>query len=871
MPLSKSAIKKEKKRLLAERNKKIQEIRKSKHYEDRLLLQEWKPLQFKEQMNKTIQELSAQKQLGLISEKEYDEAERKAVADYKNKKHHFMDSKARISEIEKKYEDADAILTATEHASIYNFETNNNILVFGGSGCGKTRRFLMPNILQAHSSFVVTDPKGEILAKSGRFLEEVKGYKIRVLNLFELSQSDCYNPFAYIHPERHGYEERVITLIETIIMNTNNGNSSSSDKFWEDAEKCFLQALFFFTVCCFEPHLQTITTMLGLMGLLEMQEEGDKKDSKLDRWVEETALKIMGEDHIGIQQWREFRSKASGKTALSIVMTSVARFAPFRTSEVKRILSADSMNLERLGEEKMAIFVVVPPTGKTFSFMAGMLFTQMFQELEYCATQVHKAEGQRLPVMVRFLLDEFYNTCRIPNFEQIISYARSFGIGICPIVQSLKQLEEIYEKSWKSIVDNCSYLLYLGNVTNDETLEYVVKLIGKGTFDKKSTSRSRGKNGSSSTSIDKIGRELLDASELRQLPKDDCILVVMGRPVFWSKKYDYQSHKNYMYTSDASKAYFYDYKPQQVLSPEEEEAAKKLALSKEFQEAEKIRKQRELKEEEERYCQELKERHDSVKERVTQTVEGINRKCLMTTSLGDSEATTIFARYASRNTFAPVSYTELTDDEADALMNKTQDNTESEETATSSDDNNMSDEEALASLEEYAVGIDIVEAVANRKKIVLKKNEENLPKRLSSEQASIVMSKAVNNNTITPVSVSDMPLNDDSDLASVLGDSSDNSWIANATANRNEVNKKVEAVNKEIEANLPRRVSDEEAVNVVNDSTKNGTLAPESITESLVNGMMGAYADIDDSEDENDIGDMSNIVSELSHDELAKG
>ena len=862
MPLSKSALRREKKRLLAERDKKIKEIRKSELYLNNLMFQEWKPLQFKVQRDKIIQDLISQKQAGFISEEEFQAAKKRAKADYEDNKKKFMNSKARIAEIEAKYENADAMLTATEHASIYNYETNNNILIFGGSGCGKTRRFLMPNVLQAHSSFVITDPKGEILAKAGRFLEEVKGYKIRVLNLDELSKSDCYNPLAYIHPERDGYEERVISLIDTIIMNTNGDNSKgSSDPFWEQAEKCFLQALFFFTVCCFEKPLRNISTMLGLMGLLEMKEEGDNKDSKLDKWVNETAVDLMGEDHIGIQQWREFRSKASGKTALSIVMTSVARFAPFRTKEVSRILSADSMNLERLGEEKMAIFVVVAPTGKTFSFMAGMLFTQMFQELQYCATQVHKADGQRLPVMVRFLLDEFYNTCRIPQFEQIIAYARSFGIGICPIVQSLKQLEEIYEKSWKSIVDNCSYLLYLGNVTNDETLEYVVKLIGKGTFDKKSTSRSRGKNGSNSTSFDKIGRELLDTSELRQLPKDDCILVVTGRPVFWSKKYDYQSHPNYMYTSDASKAYYYDYTPQKVLTPEEQMTADKLSLRKDSQEAEKMRKQRDLAEQAEQYKRDLKARYDEVKERVTQTIEGINRKREITTALGDSESMAIFARAAKRNTFAAVSTTELSEQEAYELLNRPQ--------ADDTDYSGMSDSDALALLESPIIDNETLAIATKRKQSALEDVEATVPKQLNYEKAAVVLTKAIKDQSFKLVSTSDA---DNDELESFFDDKTNRSWIADTAANREAVEKaarqEADAVKKEIEAKLPRQATEDESFNALSEGESNGTIIPVS-TESFLDNMLGAYDD-DVSDSIDDMSDLSSITSELSLDGLSE-
>ena len=261
--------------------------------------------------------------------------------------------------------------------------------------------------------------------------------------------------------------------------------------------------------------------------------------------------------------------EASGKTAKSIVSSAVARLAPFRTKAVRRIFSYDTMNLDRVGEEKTAIFVVVPPTDTTFNFIAGMLFTQLFQELQYCATQVHKHDGQRLPVPCRFILDEFANTCTIPNFVKILAYARSFGIGITPILQSLEQIKNMYKDEWGVIVDNCNTLLYLGSITHMDTLEYMSKLLGKGTFDKKTTGRTRGRSGSSSQNFDVIGRELMDSAEIRKLPKKNCLFIVGGRNPFYSEKYNYESHPNYRFTSDANKKFSYHYVPEQ---PQEEEA-----------------------------------------------------------------------------------------------------------------------------------------------------------------------------------------------------------------------------------------------------------------------------------------------------------
>ena len=521
--------------------------------------QAWKPNQLKADYEARLAEIA---ESPLYDEAERKEQEKKAKADYESKLKDFFNTYLKIEKIKAKYKDADMLFTKTERISIYNWKLNNNTLILGGSGSGKTRGFVLPNILQAHSSYIVTDPKGEILEKAGYFLSEVKGYKIRVLNLDDKTLSDGYNPFIYIHPERDGYEERVLSLIETIIINTDGGEKKGgSDPFWDKSERLFLQAIFFFTCDGFVPEERNMNTVIQLIAMLQIAEDEDNYDSDLDYFAAIFERK-HGSDHIGVQQWKEFRQKASGKTAKSIVISAVARLAPFRTKAVRKIFSYDTMHLDRVGEEKTAIFVVVPPTDTTFNFIAGMLFTQLFQELQYCATQVHKHDGQRLPVPCRFILDEFANTCTIPNFVKILAYARSFGIGITPILQSLEQIKNMYKDEWGVIVDNCNELLYLGSITHMDTLEYMSKLLGKGTFDKRTTGRTRGRQGSSSENFDVVGRELMTADEIRQLKKENCLLVIGGRSPFYSEKYDYTKHPNYRYTSDGNHAYSYHYTPE---------------------------------------------------------------------------------------------------------------------------------------------------------------------------------------------------------------------------------------------------------------------------------------------------------------------
>lgn len=265
-----------------------------------------------------------------------------------------------------------------------------------------------------------------------------------------------------------------------------------------------------------------------------------------------------------LRNWEDFRTKCKGKTAQSVTATALAKLAPFDEEQIRRIFSKDDMELDLVGERRTALFIVLPPTNKTYNFIANVLYTLLFEQLEYCATVKH---NQSLPVPVRFICDEFYNTGRIPNFENILSYARSFGIGISIILQSLDQIKEMYEKSWGTVLDNCSTFLYLGGIRHADTLEYISKLLGKGTFDKKTYSQTKGKQSSSSTSYDKIGRELLDPSEIQRMNKKRCLLFVSGYQPYMSQKFNYTKHKNYKYTSDSNNKNLYYYK-----TPDEVEA-----------------------------------------------------------------------------------------------------------------------------------------------------------------------------------------------------------------------------------------------------------------------------------------------------------
>ena len=527
---------------------------------DANIKREWKPVLYEEEYKKRIDDINSSPLYDNDAERQ--KQRDRAKKDFDEKCKSFYYDKDEELRIKAKYHNMDMLLTKTEKISFINQQSiNMNTLIVGGSGMGKTRGYVMPNLLQAHSSYVFTDPKGEILEKGGYFLEHVQGYKVRALDLVDKSKSACFNPLIYLHPERPGYEERVIALVETIMINTDGGEKKDTpDPFWPKAERMFLQALIYAIPKAFTPKHQTFQTLLDLIAMLEIK-DSSKEDfnSDLDIFFRKYKEK-MGDEDFAYKTYSEFRTKAPDKTGNSVLMSILARMQPFRGSEIERIFSTDDMQLDRIGEEKTAIFIIVPPTDKTFSFVSGMLFTTLFQEIQYCASVVHRHEGQRLPVPVRLIFDEFANTCVVPNFVQLLAYARSFGVGMTIILQSLEQIKKIYEKEWGVIIDNCSSMLYLGGIKHIDTLNYFRDLLGKGTFDKKTTGRTRGRQGSSSTNEDVVGRGLFESDELyAEMKIDECILFVNGRRPFYSKKYKYEEHPNYRFTSDGNSNYSYEH------------------------------------------------------------------------------------------------------------------------------------------------------------------------------------------------------------------------------------------------------------------------------------------------------------------------
>lgn len=493
------------------------------------------------------------------------------------------EKREKIQEAKLKYTDNSNIIYTAEHQiSMYNFELNANCIIIGGSGSGKTRGYVLPNILQCTSgkyspSIVVTDPKGEILEKVGCYLTSA-GYEIKVLNLKELDCSCGYNPFSYILPEK--YEEQLPGIVDNIMKSRQEDNKSvnKQDPFWDEMAAQLLKALFFAVYEGFPEEERNIITVMKLFRWFEVTDDDDrqKKPTKLDIFFsvfseDEEITKQYGElnTNPALRSWEDFRTKCKGKTAQGVTATALSKLAPFDESQIRKIFSCDEMELDQIGEKKMALFVVLPPTSKRYNFIVNVLYTQLFEQLEYCATVKH---NQQLPVPVRFILDEFYNTGKIPEFENILSYARSFGIGITIILQSLDQIKEMYEKSWGTIMDNCDVFLYLGKIRHYDTLKYISDLLGKGTFDKKNYSRSKGRQSSSSTNFDKIGRELMDPSEIQRMKKNKCLLFINGYNPVYADKYDFKKHKNYKRTSDFSKKNSYKYELTQMdKSPHGEE------------------------------------------------------------------------------------------------------------------------------------------------------------------------------------------------------------------------------------------------------------------------------------------------------------
>ena len=420
---------------------------------------------------------------------------------------------------------------------------NLNVLVVGGSGAGKTRFYAKPNIMQCNTSFVIADPKGELLRSTAPLLIE-KGYDVKVFNLINPENSDGYNPFSYIRTDKD-----VVSLITNLIQNTTPKNSSQNDPFWEKAEIALDSALMLYLLHEAPPEEQNFETLMFLIENSAAMEDDEDYQSPMDIIFQ--GLEEENPNHIALKQYKIFK-QAAGKTAKSILISAAVRLAAFNLPEIARITSYDNLNIGSMGEKKKAIFCVIPDSDSSFNYIIGMLYTQAFQELYYCADVIHKETGE-LPVPVHFILDEFANVALPDEFDKKVSTMRSRRIFVSIIIQNMAQLKALFKDSWESLVGNCDTMLYLGG-NEQSTHEYISKMLGKETINTKSRGVTKGQHGSSNTNYQNAGRELLTLDEVRLLDNSNALIFMRGEKPIMDKKYDIMSHPNVKLTADGGTA-----------------------------------------------------------------------------------------------------------------------------------------------------------------------------------------------------------------------------------------------------------------------------------------------------------------------------
>lgn len=423
---------------------------------------------------------------------------------------------------------------------------NKNVVVIGGSGKGKSRFIAKPNICQLNTSFVITDPKGELLAECGNMLAMQGGYKIKILNLEEMAQSDKFNLFAYIKTEKE-----ILIVVDNLIANTSSAEAEahSGDDFWVKSERALLTALFAYVISECRNEDKNISSILDLMSVAAAREDDEDFVSPLDIMFQELEEKSPG--CLACYMYKTFKL-ASGKTAKSILVSLGVRLAPFAINEVRELMSDDELDLTSLGKEKTALFLIVPETYTTFNFIVCILYQLMLERLYDLAKQ---QKNRRLPIPVQIIGDEIANIGQIPNLQRYISTMRSYGISIILIFQTLTQVEAMDKQNWKTIVGNCDTFVYLGG-KEQSTNEYVSKSVGKMTIDQRQTNETKGSHGSYGMQDSTLGRDLLDPSEMEKIPGDECIVMLSGLEPFKSKKYPLEKHPRYKYLSDGGAELF---------------------------------------------------------------------------------------------------------------------------------------------------------------------------------------------------------------------------------------------------------------------------------------------------------------------------
>ena len=412
-----------------------------------------------------------------------------------------------------------------------------NILVVGGSGAGKSRGFALPNIMQCCCSMVITDPKAELLRKTGVLLEK-KGYEVRVFDLINPDTSFCYNPFEYVHDDKD-----VLRLISNLIQNTTPKGSQSSDPFWEKSETALLQALMLYLLHEAPPEEQNFAMIMEMLGSAQVKEEDEDYESPLDILFD--RLEMRDPDSIAVKQYHIYK-QAAGKTAKSILISVGVRLAAFNLPQIAKLTNTDELDLSSMGERKVALFCCIPDADTSLNYLVGMIYSQLFQTLYYMADRVH---GGALPVPVNCIMDEFPNVSLPNEFEKILATCRSRSIYCSIIIQNMSQLKALFKDSWESLVGNCDEFLYLGG-NEKETHKYVSELLGKETIDTNTYGQTKGKSGSYSTNFQQSGRELLQPDEVRMLDNQNALLFIRGERPILDAKYDLMKHPNIRYTDD---------------------------------------------------------------------------------------------------------------------------------------------------------------------------------------------------------------------------------------------------------------------------------------------------------------------------------
>ena len=420
---------------------------------------------------------------------------------------------------------------------------NLNVLICGGSGAGKTKFYAKPNIMQCNCSFVILDPKGEILRDTGGLLEH-KGYEVKILDLINMDKSHCYNPFVYLKDDND-----VQRLVTNLFKSTTPKGSQSNDPFWDTAASMLLLSLIFYLWYEAPEEEQNFTMVMEMLRAGDVKEEDDMYLSPLDLLFEK--LENTNPDHIALKYYKDYHS-GSAKTLKSIQITLASRLEKFNLRSLSMLTMTDELELSSLGEKKTALFALIPDNDTSFNFIVSILYTQLFQQLFYVAD--HKYKGS-LPVPVHFVMDEFANVSLPDDFDKILSVMRSRQVSVSIILQNLAQLKSLFEKQWESIVGNCDEFLYLGG-NEQSTHKYVSELLGKENLDLNTYGKSHGRNGNYSTNYQQTGRELLTPDEVRMLDNKYAILFIRGERPIKDLKYDILKHPNLEYTTDGkAKAY----------------------------------------------------------------------------------------------------------------------------------------------------------------------------------------------------------------------------------------------------------------------------------------------------------------------------